>query len=275
MTLFMDGGDTLDMVITAIDGIIIGKICYTGYMKIIRSVQNELIKKIVKLKTSKERQEQRLFLVEGQRTVEAFSHAGWKPRELFVIESLLEQAVKLFSCEPTLVSDHVMEKISSTATPSGIVAVFPLPQEKQTKLTKGLVLSDISDPGNMGTLIRSSAAFGYKTIVIIGGCDPYSPKVIQASAGALAHVTLVQLTWSELLQKKENLKLCALVVKGGIDRLQDLAKKSFLLVVGNEAHGLSKEQVADCDIQFTLPMNESTESLNAAVAGSIALFLLS
>ena len=242
-------------------------------MNKITSVQNELIKTIVKLHTSKGRRDQKRFLAEGQRVGESFARAKWQPLELFATAEMAITADQLFDKEPTILSDNVMKKISTASTPSGIVAVFAYPK-KNPELSSGLVLSKITDPGNMGTLIRSAAAFGSKTVVIVDGCDPFSPKVVQASAGTIAHVTIIQWSWKELLENKKDLKLCALTIKNGQTPESFTDKKDLLLVVGNEAHGLSESQIIACDTQLTLPMSQDTESLNAAIAGSIALYLL-
>ena len=142
---------------------------------------------------------------------------------------------------------------------------------KATQLTSGIVLAQIQDPGNTGTLIRSAIGLGYKSVVIIEGCDPYSPKVVQATAGTLAHAKLFLWSWQELVQHKNNLKLCALVLN---DEQQDQSypADTTLFVVGNEAHGLPQAWVDACDMTMTIPLAPQAESLNAAVAGSIALY---
>lgn len=241
-------------------------------MKIITSVHNEQIKSIAQLHTTKGRSEQQQFLAEGKRVLEGFAQAGWRPTMLFTTEIHIDTAQTLFNVEPIVVSETVMKKISMATTPSGIVAIFPFPPN-QKNLAPGLVLVNITDPGNMGTLIRSAAAFGSSSLVIVEGCDPFCPKVIQSSAGAIAHIKIIRLSWQEVVNNKKDLILCALTVTGG-KKPEEVAKQNLLLVVGNEAHGLSQEQIADCDLTVTLPMEKSTESLNAAIAGSLALYLL-
>ena len=166
-----------------------------------------------------------------------------------------------------------MKKVSTTHTPSGILGVFTIPDEPaQDTLTPGLVLAKISDPGNMGTLIRTAAACNLKSVVLIEGCDPWSPKVLQAAVGTNATLQIFRWSWEELLQRKRELKLYGLVVRDGKPPLT-LEASQALLVIGNEARGIEKEWLKDCDELITLPMPGSTESLNAAVAGSIAAYL--
>lgn len=202
-------------------------------------------------------------------------------QNLYLTFENLEIAKSLVPKEKAIiVSPIVMNKISNATTPSGLLAVFKIgkKQEAQTPLKisgGGAVLAGISDPGNMGTLIRTAAAVGMKTVVIIDGADCWSPKVIQASAGTISLVNIVQTNWKTLAEKKGNLKLIGLVVVGGKD-ISEINKedlKNSLLVIGSEAHGIEKSSLADCDELVTLQMPGQTESLNAAVAGSIAMYL--
>lgn len=144
--------------------------------------------------------------------------------------------------------------------------------KKQTPLTAGIVLAKLSDPGNVGTLIRTAVAMNVHTVVCVETVDPYSPKVVQASAGTLAAVNLVQLSWDELMQQKGNLQLCALIVSGG-KKPSELTNSNTLLVIGSEAHGLPNDWFHACETTMTIEMPGNAESLNAAVAGSIALYL--
>lgn len=232
------------------------------------------IRQIRSLHTARGRSTAGLFIAEGLRTVTTFIDAGFRPQALYLANDTIELASKL---PPHLSYETIparqMESISTSNTPSGVLALFALPAEPSlSQLSEGLVLANVSDPGNVGTLIRSAVAFGYKTVIVIEGCDPYSPKVIQATAGSLAHLRLFRLSWSELLKHKKDLSLCALVARDG-KKPNDLNLKKSLLVVGNEAHGIPESWIADCDTHLTLPMRGDVESLNAAVAGSIALFL--
>lgn len=246
-------------------------------MHYITSLQNPDIKKIVTLHDKKGRLQHKLFIVEGIRSVKAFLDAQWKPEQLFLTQAAYDGFSELTSNQNrvTLVSPEVMSKISTATTPSGILALFKIPEPVTLPVIKaGLVLAGISDAGNMGTLIRTAAAVGSTTIIIIEGCDPWSPKVVQASAGALALVSIFHMPWAELIRLKGNIALCALVVtEGKLPEEIDLC--NALLVVGSEAHGIPAEWINECELRMTLPMLGKTESLNAAIAGSIALYLQS
>lgn len=244
-------------------------------IKQITSLENPLIKRVVDLHDKKGRTLHRQCMVEGLRANETFIKAGLNLSHLFVTQQALETQGVVQLCPEEkliLVTFAVMKKISLTTAPSGIVGVFYIPEAPDSKeLQAGLVLAQIQDPGNMGTLIRTAVALDRKSIVIVEGVDPWSPKVIQASAGTVALAKLFVWSWQELLANKGSLSLCSLVVKQG-KAPSKLSLKQSLLVVGNEAHGLPQAWQQDCDMLLTLPMPGGTESLNAAVAGSIALY---
>lgn len=236
-------------------------------MKKITSTQNPYIKQIVELKDAIGRQKYGLCIVEGERAVRTFLEAGQELVQLYLTDFNKWPDKQAIHVSPT-----VMKKISSVITPSGILGVFKIPKPPATLKAPGVVLAQISDPGNMGTLIRTAAALGLKTVVIVEGADPWSPKVIQASAGTIAKVHIFSYSWQEFMQHKGTLLLYAMIVKSG-QSLQKIKTKNTLFVIGSEAHGLPKEWEKECDMLVTLPMPGGTESLNAAVAGSIALYI--
>lgn len=203
---------------------------------------------------------------------------------------------------PVLVKDNVMKKMSSQTSPSGYLAVFNLPEiskkfkkspettqgfkrltepltkdfkkaeiSKDKNLKPGVILFNITDPGNMGTLIRTAVALN-SSCIIIEGCDPWSPKVIQSSAGNIANAEIFQFSWQEFLKLKGQSKISALVVSDGEKPSKENLSNHFL-IVGNEAHGIPEDILKKCDYKITLPMPGLAESLNASIAGSIALYL--
>lgn len=243
-------------------------------MKRITSVHNDEIKAVAHLLTVKGREMQRKFMAEGVRVCSTLISSGYKPVQIYVTESMLNQSQELgFNSLITLVDDHVLAKISSTKTPSGMAAVFPIPPLPSPEhLNPGIVLYAISDPGNMGTLLRSCAAMGKKSIVVINGVDPWSPKVVQASAGTIGSLDIFEWSWQTLIQNKKKLTLCALVVSGGKSP-DNFDFSDMLFMVGNEAHGIPEETLRQCDNFLTLAMPGNAESLNVAVAGSIVMYL--
>lgn len=244
-------------------------------MKIITSVHNDQIKHLINLEKKSYRLAQQQFVIEGTRAYHELVQL-YTPITVYVTEEYISShpAITFHESITIILAPHVMEKISTAATPSGICAIFPMPKAQPLPTHgPGIVLVDVSDPGNMGTLIRTAAAMKIKEVIIIGGVDPYSPKVVQSTAGCLAAVNLYQITFQALVAHNQ-LQLCALVVKNGITPHQIDLKNKFL-VIGSEAHGLSDEQIAACQEKMTIPMPGQAESLNAGVAGSIGLYLMS
>lgn len=245
-------------------------------MKKITAPTNPFVKQIVALHSTKGRREYGHFIAEGLRTIETLVAGGMKPIHFLATEQAIDTAQQFASQyrgECIEVTEPVMNKISPSATPSGLLAIFAIPQQKTDPIfSPGVVLDHISDPGNMGTLIRSAVAFGCQSIIIIGGADCWSPKVIQSSSGAIAHAAIIESSWKTLFAQDKRPPLCALVVKGG-KRPTDIPLRDYLLVIGNEAHGIDPKNAYQCHEQVTLQMPGNTESLNAAIAGSIALYL--
>jgi RNA methyltransferase, TrmH family len=246
-------------------------------IKNISSTQNESIKAITALHQAKYRAEYKKFIAEGARIIQTLLHYGTLLDQLYLIDITHAEPLRPYIPEEkiTIVTESVMSKISMATSPSGILAVFHIPQTRDlATLNDGLVLAEIADPGNMGTLMRTAAAMGKSSVVLVGGVEPWNPKVVQASAGTIGKLTLFTASWQELVAtaNKRNLQLIALVVEGGKSPEQ-LTFANSLLVVGNEARGLSESWVHDCSEKMTIPMPGNIESLNAAVAGSIALYL--
>lgn len=241
--------------------------------KIIESATNPDVKLATSLALRKNREKHGLFVAEGLRTITTIIQQGWQPTMLFVTAEHIA-TVEGLEIDPRVirfVPESIMNKISHTQSPSGIVALLRIPPSPDIKnMGDGIVLADIRDPGNMGTLIRSCVAFGKKTIVIVDGADVWSPKVIQACAGTIVYATIFTLSWQELVEQSP-VPLHALVVSQGTP-LSNAKTLSGLLVIGNEAHGLSEAQIATCTDSVTIEMRAGVESLNAAVAGSIAMY---
>lgn len=242
-------------------------------MKIITSPDNVEIKTIANLQTPKGRHKHRQFIAEGIRAIKTLVDAGMQPQSIYCLEKNLPEAKSLTGNEYTIViiNEKVLQKISTSSTPSGIVATFAIPTPRIEELSAGIVLAQVQDPGNVGTLIRTAAAMNVKTVVCIEGCSPWSPKVIQSTAGTIGMVNIFELSWQELIAHKKDLILYALVVHHGKNPTT-IDQANALIVIGNEANGIPEAWVNDCDEKITLPMPGHTESLNAAVAGSIALY---
>lgn len=245
----------------------------------ITSVAHILIKQRRRLHEKKGRETQGLFMAEGIRTCNALVASTIVLQELFVTHALYQQAMLLAPEDQIIiVNDPVMKKLSTASTPSGMIGIFKIPETKTAEnIGTGIVLAQISDPGNAGTLIRTCAALGIQSIIAVEGVDLWSPKVIQSSAGTIGRVDIFEWSWQQLTEYagRHKILLAALVVEGGSPLVieQQKTTDARLFVIGNEAHGIPEGWLRSCNEQITLPMPGKTESLNAAIAGSIVLYI--
>ncbi|MBY0110225.1 MAG: RNA methyltransferase [Candidatus Babeliaceae bacterium] len=226
---------------------------------------------IKSLQSPKTRKATGCCVVEGLRTFTTFLNSVHILKALYITQKALHEHKQLLHVHHyTVITESTMQQISAATTPSGILAVFEINQTKAL-LGAGVVCARLQDPGNAGTLIRTCAALGKKTVVFVESVDPWSPKVIQSSAGTIAQMNIHELSWHALQKEKNNVPLFALVTQHG--QQPTSAHAQGLFVVGNEANGIPTQWVKDCDQKITLAMPGNTESLNAAVAGSIALYI--
>ena len=233
---------------------------------------NEKIKNIKKLKDKKYRDKYNLFLVEGEHLVlEAYKKGMIK-------ELILEQdSVLPLNVETIYVTNDIINYISDLETPQNIMAVCNKIEESDNLGNKILILDNIGDPGNLGTIIRSAVAFNVDTIVLSNDTvDLYNPKVVRATQGLMFHINIIKRELLEFIPKlKENgYKILSTNVNHG-KSLKLLEKKSkFAIIMGNEGNGV-KEQIENfSDELLYIDMNEACESLNVGVATSIILYEL-
>jgi TrmH family RNA methyltransferase len=174
-----------------------------------------------------------------------------------------------------LVSRPVMEKISGMQTPEGLVAEIPMPKSASLKGKKKiLVLDGVSDPGNVGTLLRTALALGWEGAFLLDeGCDPFNDKAMRAARGATFRLPLAWGTWDEfnILIQEEGWKLLAADFVG--EEPCQISVEKIALVLGNEAVGVS-DRGKKLSHPVTIPMPGEMESLNVAIAGGILMFAL-
>lgn len=240
---------------------------------VITSLNNEHIKELNKLKEKKYRDLTSTFLIEGEHLVNEATKSNLL-KELIVLEG---ENFYTDSVPITHVSGEVMKKLSSMDSYPNVIAVCNKKSEKKIG-NKVLILEDIQDPGNLGTIIRSSLAFNVDTIILSPRTvDLYNQKVIRATQGMLFHINIVVKEIKEIIEtlKKNNYKIMGTKVDGGIDVRKIELSEKYALIIGNEGQGLSEETSNLCDEYLYIKMNKSVESLNAGVATSILLYELS
>lgn len=243
---------------------------------VIESVSNKNAQLIRRLSNRNGRVAEGLFVVEGINIIKDIP-PSIKLHSLYIAQSKAEKYRKdteKFACPVTVLSDRVFKAVSDTVTPSGILALAPLPKAEPLESLgdRIIVLDGIRDSGNVGTALRSAAAFGYRDVILIDSADAYSGKTIRSSMGGVFRTRIFELSRERFVSEVTH-PLWILDMKGeNLRNVTPLAR--YALAVGNEARGASNELRAKAARSLSIGMKEGTESLNAAVSISIAMFLL-
>ena len=244
---------------------------------IIESNQNKIIKEVNSLKAKKERDKTGLFILEGKRLVDEIPNS-WEIKYLLKAESYSEDIN--FENVYT-VKDSLFEKISETVNPQGILAVCHIKEFDGTNVDYSnspffVVLENVTDPGNMGTLIRTADAAGADGIFLSKGCvDIYNPKVIRATMGSIFHLPIYRnLNLMDLMEdfKNNNVKTLAAHLKGTSTPYKVDMTTACAVIIGNEANGLSDEISEIASDLVKIPMPGKAESMNAGIAGGILIY---
>lgn len=254
----------------------------------VTSRDNPYIKEYLKLKKSRPyRNKSCQIAVEGPNLVKEALKAGLSPRALFVTDDYYKTELKdllgsaPFPANLIVITEKLFKEIAETDTPQTVAAVFPFNFIKAENHPGGyyetvLILDHLQDPGNVGTIIRTAAAAGFERIYYTKGCaDPYSPKALRATAGAIFRMMPLleedPLKLAAQLQNK-GFQVIASTAGSGIDYRAVDYDKPTVLVIGNEAGGISPEMLNAADLLVTIPLPGEVESLNAAVAAGILIF---
>ncbi len=228
----------------------------------ITSKDNKYIKLARSLKQKKYREKHSLFVVEGEN----------------IVREALEKNIVLHcfttndsNSDMTLVSDEVMNSMTSFKTHVNYLAVCKNIKLENTSNKKVLVLDNIQDPGNLGTLIRSALAFSFdKVICSLNTVDVYNYKCISATQGAILKIPVEYLNLEEYLLSSQNTNIAATIDGDAISKVD----ADFNLIIGNEGNGIREEVLKLCNKNFKININLECESLNAAIAGSILMYEL-
>ena len=238
-------------------------------IKEIKSRQNDLIKEVSKLSNPSFRKEKGQFKVDGFHMFEMAKSSNFL-EAVFLLKEIkdLDKNISQY-----IVNEEIMEKISMAKSPQGIVSICKIKEEKEITSNKVLYLDDVSDPGNLGTILRTALAFGFFDVILSKNCcSIYNEKTLQASQGAIFSLNIVQ-DYSLTKLKEKGYKIYATEINGSVS-LKNIKKESkIVLVLGNEAHGVSKVVLDQADLRIRIDI-ENIESLNVAIAGAIAMYEL-
>ncbi|ONI45940.1 hypothetical protein AN641_02900 [Candidatus Epulonipiscioides gigas] len=251
--------------------------------KYITSVSNSIIKNIKELQTKKQtRQKEELFVVEGTRAVNDIKNIA--DILYFVATENIPKENFTKQIQWITVSENVFSYISETKTPQGIMAIVKQKCKSLSELTvkKGgtyLVLENITDPGNLGTIIRTAYGLFVDAIFLTKGCaELYSPKVVRSTMSSILKIDIIKnYDISDYITffKKNNIKIYATDLQQSTNLYNTNFDSSVALIIGNEANGVSEYTRENSDEFIKIPIQNGLESLNAAIATSIILYEIS
>jgi TrmH family RNA methyltransferase len=253
---------------------------------VIKSRQNDFYKQLKSYQLAKYRKRDNCLVAEGDKlyreaastlplryTVVSESYLAAHPQLLDEHSSLAEAGLE--QGRLSIFANDLFESVSELKTSQGILGVFEQPTAviDVADQQRVLMLEDMQDPKNLGSIVRSAHALGYGAVFLAGACaSPFSPKAIRASMGSVFHVPLLSV---DLQQQISELKAADFTIVGtALNGDADARKTDKLaLLIGNEGSGLSAGAQELCDNLFTIPMHNKAESLNAAVASGIAMYI--
>lgn len=250
-------------------------------MKEIHSTKNQFIKEIKKLQKRKYRELKQQYLIEGEHLLEEAMKAQAPIEWVFFSQKALKETDFLIPDEKIcLVTDEVLASISSVPTPQGIVAVVSMQEDSNQHSFKRpvLLLDNVQDPGNVGTMIRTADAAGFQAVILgHGSADIYNEKVLRAMQGSHFHITILRKELSKCVDelKKQEIPIIGTELNKQAQHYDEITKmQRFALLMGNEGQGVQKELLQQTTLTTYIPIYGSAESLNVAVAAGILMYSL-
>lgn len=246
----------------------------------ITSTSNETIKYFISLNDKKTRMNAKRFIVEGYHLVNEAS----KTNLLEAIISTDEKELKkINNVKRYLVNDAIINKIATTKNPQNILGIVKMLDHNITNLlpiikgnkTKLIMLDDVNDPGNLGTIIRTAAGLGYDGIIMSPNTvDLYNEKVIRSTQGVMFKIPIIKANLQEVIKllKKEKVFCIGTALTNAKDVKHITKKDKFAICLGNEAKGISKEVLDNMDENVRIAMNNDVESLNVSIAAGIIMY---
>lgn len=245
-------------------------------IEIITSRQNSLLAKAVRLQNSKKyRREQGLYVGDGIKLLE--EALKWDPDGLRAV--ILREGVP---CPPlpkavraVQISPQLMDQVSQMEAPEGALFLSEIPKAAKREICPGaLVLDGLQDPGNVGTILRTADAMGVPVFLLEGCCDPYGPKTVRATMGAIFRTPPTILKKEDLFSqcREKHIPLLATALSDEAKDLRTVDLKKVAVVIGSEGQGVSGEILKGADGHIIIPMTKRCESLNAAAASAIVLW---
>lgn len=252
---------------------------------VITSKDNDLIKHIRKLKEKKYRDEFGEFVVEGAKMIEEAIHEQAEIKYIVVCDDCRtessmtqEQLYDIAKYECIYVSEKIFSLITDVVAPQGIMAIVAKPMKTENKIDykadNFLLLDNIQDPGNMGTILRTADSLNMKQIIVSNGtADCYNSKVVRSTMGAIFRVNVIERDLEKVIKEmnKRQIKIYGTDLKTD-KTIYDVDYQKTAVIIGNEANGVSENILNLVNEKIKIPMSGKTESLNVAVATGIILY---
>lgn len=238
----------------------------------ITSVNNSYIKELIKIKNGKTFKEDGLYIIEGEHLVIEANKHGLLKEIITLNEMQIDDKIKT-----TLVSEEVMKKITSLKSIPTIIGVCIRKESNEVSGNRLLILDNVSDPGNLGTIIRSAKAFNIDTIILGDDCvSLYNEKVLRSTQGLHFSINIIKCDLLQIIPKlkADGYDILSAVVSDAIS-IKTIKTDKYALIVGNEGLGIKKEILDITDKKVTIKMNTDCESLNVSIATAICLYELS
>lgn len=253
---------------------------------VITSKDNEIVKHIKKLKEKKFRDEYNEFIIEGIKLLEEAITENVNIKQIIICDDCKNQGaikqdllyeIAKYNC--IYVAEKIFDMLTNVVTHQGIMAIIEKPNLKENKIDyeekNFLILDDIQDPGNIGTILRTVDSLNIKQIIVSENtADVYNPKVVRSTMGAIFRVKIIEsedLVKTVKEMKKHKIKIYATDLNTN-KKMYDMKEEKKAIIIGNEANGVSIKMLQNADERIKIPMLGKTESLNAAVATSVILY---
>lgn len=241
---------------------------------IIESKDNKIVKYAKKLESKKFAISEGKTLIESPKIILELLEAGFNIDYIFMAKGKDLCNFAEYKSKIVYISDTVVKYLSQTETSTGVFAIVSTPNSINKLSDKIVILDNIQDPTNYGTICRSALAFGFTTILDINCCYPYSSKVTRCAMGNNFKLNIIKCSCQDIekIKKENNLEIFCCDMNGKDVKNSRPNGAKFAIIIGNEGNGVSKELTELADSTISIPMSDKVESLNASVSAGIIMY---
>ncbi len=243
-------------------------------MEYISSRKNQFIQHLRQLTSSaSERNKNREFVLDSEKLLKEALQNSVK------VKSVFWRQKPQFELPPEIdeyaLPEELFQYVSPLKESKGPIFIAEMPEKREISGDKIIILENLQDPGNVGTIVRTANAMSFDAVILVGECaDIYNPKTVRATMGAIfrQHVVSTNLDGLKEILSEKNLSLCGAALSDRAMNIQSVNLEKCAVAIGSEGKGLSAKMLEMCDLEVIIPMAEGSESLNAAIAASIVMW---